>query len=136
MGVKIRHGFQATANTFVLPAAIESNSEMLITTHSPFLISDSKPDQVLIFSKDNIGVKVTKPNYNTLGASINKITIQSFDKSETIGEQGMMLIDEIHTRFLKKEDKQSLIEELDTKLGDSVEKMLLMKTILKAMENK
>ena len=47
-----------------------------------------------------------------------------------------MLIDEIHTRFLKKEDKQSLIEELDTKLGDSVEKMLLMKTILKAMENK
>ena len=109
---------------------------MLITTHSPFLISDSKPDQVLIFSKDNIGVKVTKPNYNTLGASINKITIQSFDKSETIGEQGMMLIDEIHTRFLKKEDKQSLIEELDTKLGDSVEKMLLMKTILKAMENK
>ena len=136
LGVKIRHGFQATANTFVLPAAIESNSEMLITTHSPFLISDSKPDQVLIFSKDNIGVKVTKPNYNTLGASINKITIQSFDKSETIGEQGMMLIDEIHTRFLKKEDKQSLIEELDTKLGDSVEKMLLMKTILKAMENK
>lgn len=110
--------------------------EMLIITHSPFLISDSKPEHVLIFSKENSGVKVTKPNYNTLGASINKITIQSFEKPETIGEQGMMLLDEIHARFLQEEDKQSLIEELDTKLGDSVEKMLLMRTILKAMENK
>jgi hypothetical protein len=26
---------------------------MLITTHTPFLISESKPDKVLVFAKDN-----------------------------------------------------------------------------------
>ena len=110
--------------------------EMLITTHSPFLISDSKPDHVLIFSKTSNGVKITKPDYNTFGASINKITIQSFEKPETIGEQGMKLLDEIHGRFLRGENKQALLTELDARLGDSVEKMLLMKTIIKSMKNK
>ena len=59
---------------------------MLITTHSPFLLSDSPPEQVLIFEKsDGHTVRVSRPDYNTLGASINKITLKTFGKKETIG---------------------------------------------------
>ncbi|ESS71666.1 ABC transporter [Methyloglobulus morosus KoM1] len=116
--------------------------EMLITTHTPFLISDSKPEQVLVFTKEDGIVDVKRPDYNTLGASINKITLKTFDKKETIGgyaEQQMKMLKE---RFEQGRDsdtdgeKKSLIDEINHQLGDSVEKILLIKTILDTMDSK
>ncbi|MCA9463826.1 MAG: restriction system-associated AAA family ATPase, partial [Nitrospira sp.] len=42
------------------------SQEMLITTHSPFLISDSTPDKVLLFDRDpgDGKVQITHPDYN------------------------------------------------------------------------
>lgn len=107
------------------------NQEMLVTTHTPFLISDSKPENVLVFKKDNGMVSVSQPDYNTLGASINKITMNTFGKRETIGGHAQELMDDFRKRFeLNTEDKETLINEIQKKLGDSVEKILLIKTIL------
>ena len=108
--------------------------DMLITTHTPFLISDSRPEKVLVFNKTGGEVSVRHPDYNTLGASINKITMTTFDKRETIGGQAQMTLDGLRLRFEKGEDKEQLIAEINQKLGDSVEKMLLIKTILDSME--
>lgn len=107
--------------------------EMLITTHTPFLISDSKPDKVLVFTKDKTSgaVSISSPEYNTLGASINKITMNTFDKRETIGGHAQALLEALRARFEQGvEDKEALITEIHQKLGDSVEKLLLIKTIL------
>jgi restriction system-associated AAA family ATPase len=111
--------------------------EMLITTHTPFLISDSKPEKVLVFKKENGAVSVSNPEYNTLGASINKITMATFDKRETIGGLAQSILDDFTKRSLdKNENKQNLIIEINEKLGDSVEKVLLVKAILDSMEGK
>ena len=59
-----------------------NGQEMLITTHSPFLISDSKPEKVLVFKKEAGIVSIRQPDYKTLGASINKITMETFTKQE------------------------------------------------------
>ena len=118
-----------------LPANGEVAQEMLITTHTPFLISDSKPDKVLVFEKDkNSGaVSISHPDYNTLGASINKITMNTFGKRETIGGHAQALLDELRVRFEQGgEDKEALIAEIHRELGDSVEKVLLIKAILDA----
>lgn len=107
--------------------------EMLITTHSPFLISDSKPDKVLVFEKDSNSGEVTikSPGYNTLGASINKITMSTFGKRETIGNYAQGELDDFRKRFEKgDEDKETLVAEIQNKLGDSVEKLLLINEIL------
>lgn len=107
--------------------------EMLITTHTPFLISDSTPDKVLVFAKDQASgeVSISQPNYNTLGASINKITMNTFGKRETIGGHAQELLDKLRKRFEERhEDKETLITEINQQLGDSVEKLLLIKTIL------
>jgi restriction system-associated AAA family ATPase len=107
--------------------------EMLITTHSPFLISDSKPDKVLVFAKDKASgaVSISHPDYNTLGASINKITMNTFGKRETIGGHAQALLDALRARFEQgAEDKEALITEIHQQLGDSVEKVLLIKAIL------
>jgi len=113
-----------------------ANHEMLITTHSPFLISDSKPEKVLVFKKEKVlgTVSVSKPDYNTLGASINKITMNTFGKRETIGGHAQSILDNLRTRFIDGENKEQLIAEIDKKLGDSVEKVLLIKSILDSME--
>ncbi len=107
-----------------------TTQEMLITTHTPFLISDSKPEQVLVFKKEDDIVSITPPDYNTLGASINKITMNTFDKRETIGGHAQGILDELRKQFENGGDKKKIIEELNQKLGDSLEKILLIKSIL------
>jgi restriction system-associated AAA family ATPase len=114
-----------------------SQPEMLITTHTPFLISDSERNKVMVFKKDqDTGkVSVTNPDYNTLGASINKITMSTFDKGETIGGRAYTKLKNFEHEFDHHEkDKRQLLREIDQQLGDSIEKMLLVKTILDSME--
>ena len=116
-----------------LPVAENVGQEMLITTHTPFLISDSKPDKVLVFFKDKASgaVSISNPDYNTLGASINKITMNTFGKRETIGGHAHALLEALRSRLEHGgEDKEVLITEIHQKLGDSVEKVLLIKAIL------
>jgi restriction system-associated AAA family ATPase len=114
--------------------------EMLITTHTPFLISDSTPEQVLVFDKSDGIVHVNRPDYNTLGASINKITMKTFGKRETIGGFAQQKMAELKQRFEASKasdsdaDKHALIDDINQQLGDSVEKVLLIKTILDSME--
>lgn len=112
----------------------EDTHEMLVTTHTPFLISDSRPEKVLLFNKEDGAVAITKPEYNTLGASINKITMNTFGKRETIGGHAQAILENLRTRFERGEDKDQLIDEINQELGDSVEKVLLIKTILDSME--
>lgn len=116
-----------------LPDQQDVGQEMLITTHTPFLISDSKPDKVLVFSKDETTgvISINHPDYNTLGASINKITMNTFGKRETIGGYAQTLLEDLRRRFeAGGEDRESLITEIHQQLGDSVEKLLLINAIL------
>jgi len=111
----------------------DDTHEMLVTTHTPFLISDSKPDKVLVFVKDKTSgaVSISHPDYNTLGTSINKITMNTFGKRETIGGHAQALLEALRARFEQgAEDKDALIAEIHQQLGDSVEKVLLIKAIL------
>ncbi|MFD0589413.1 restriction system-associated AAA family ATPase [Paenibacillus sp. GCM10027627] len=112
-----------------------SMREMLITTHTPFLISDSKKEYVLVFNKlASQMIEVTRPDYNTLGASINKITMKSLGKTETIGGYAEKQLNEIKERFEAGAAKQELIDEVNNLLGDSVEKVLFIKRVLDSME--
>jgi restriction system-associated AAA family ATPase len=112
--------------------------EMLITTHTPFLISDSKKEYVMVFNKNTESkmVEVTRPDYNTLGASINKITMKTFCKIETIGGYAEKQLNEIKERFEAGAAKQDLIDEVNSLLGDSVEKVLFVRRVLDSMEDK
>lgn len=116
-----------------LPGNGEFSQEMMITTHTPFLISDSKPEKVLVFSKDKTSgaISIEPPGFNTFGASINKITMKTFGKRETIGGHAQAILEALRTRFEHgNEDKEALITEIHQQLGDSVEKLLLVKAIL------
>jgi restriction system-associated AAA family ATPase len=110
--------------------------EMLITTHSPFLISDSKPDRVLVFDKQDGKVHVEHPDFNTFGASVNKITLAIFGKRETIGGVAQFELERLRALFDPDNSPKELIDEIYRTMGDSVERTLLLKYILDRSEEK
>jgi len=57
--------------------------------------------------------------------------MNTFGKRETIGGYAQVLLDDLRKRFEEgHEDRETLITEINQQLGDSVEKLLLIKTIL------
>lgn len=110
----------------------EFTQEMLITTHTPFLISDSKPDKVLVFAKGKASgkVSISHPPYNTLGASINKITHETFGKCETIGGGAQQVLEQLLADPISKVDPHGLARKIMDAMGDSVERTLAVHALL------
>jgi restriction system-associated AAA family ATPase len=115
----------------------DSSQEMMITTHAPFLISDSKPERVLVFGKDKAtgAVSIGPPGYNTLGASINKITAETFDKHETIGVYAESVLEEFLQDDEAKSNPRELVRKIMSAVGDSIERTLAVQPLLQASSN-
>lgn len=118
---------------FSLKTDEKSMRDMLITTHSPYLISDTESKYVHVFVKDNVTkmVACAPPEFQTLGASVNKITIEVFKTPLTIGRHAYTYLESINERFERGENKIILLAELEDTLGDSVEKTLLIHKLRK-----
>jgi restriction system-associated AAA family ATPase len=112
--------------------------ELLITSHSPFIISDCHAENVLLFKKDDKTgiVDCKRPDFNTFGASVNQITIKAFGKVETISNYAKEELDKLSQRFEKGENANVLIEDANRKLGDSVEKIIFINKVLKSKGSK
>ena len=101
---------------------IVANCEMLITTHSPFVVSDSLTKNVLKFAANK---NPKNPDFNTFGASVNQITMELFDRFDTIGDYSNNEIEKYYEK-LKGDNADNLIKEINFKFGDSVEKTLII----------
>lgn len=107
--------------------------EILITTHSPFIVSDCSKENVFKFQRDRKGKikKPINPDFDTLGASVNLITMKVFDKTETISQT----IQNTYTDILKnvkdgKLSKKKAIADI-SKFGDSIEKNIILNQLSK-----
>lgn len=112
--------------------------EMLITTHSPFLISDSRQEYVLLFDKNKAlnSASVKRPNFNTLGASINKITMEAFEKGSTIGGYAEQILNKFKKRLSDGEAADKIVDEVNRTLGDSIEKVLFINELVNCRRDK
>ena len=120
-----------------LRAALEADAatknvmrEVLLTSHSPFIISDCRKENVLVFEKNNGKVEWHNPDFNTFGASANAITIKVFGRKETIGDYALQKLTDLRQRLEADESPAALIQEADDELGDSVEKVLFINQAL------
>ncbi|MFO0903728.1 MAG: restriction system-associated AAA family ATPase [Pirellulales bacterium] len=128
-----------------LRAALEADAatknvmrEVLLTSHSPFIISDCRKDNVLVFTKNPETQVVTwqRPDFETFGASANAITIKVFNRKETIGNYALSKLDRLRQRLNNGESPDQLIDEAGQELGDSVEKVLFINQALNKKEGK
>lgn len=126
-----------------LRAALEADEstskvmrEVLLTSHSPFIISDCRQEHVRVFTKNPETQEVTwdRPDFETFGASANALTMKVFGQTETIGDYAMGKINSLHQRLSAGEDPDKLINEAGKELGDSVEKVLFVNQALNKQE--
>lgn len=104
--------------------------DILLTSHSPFIISDCKPDNVLLFKRGVDGNVIPKTatelNFNTYGASVDLILQEIFEMNHSISEQALEEI-----RILLRKRTVNTIIEGSKRFGESYEKGFLYEKIMK-----
>jgi len=103
--------------------------EIIITTHSPFVISDSSSEDVYRFTKNKGVIEYTNPKEQTYGASISVILDEIFEKGETISDMAKKELDEMLENVTEIDELRKIIERLNSQFGDSVEKFDLFSKI-------
>lgn len=98
-----------------------AQQDCLLTTHSPFVPSDMKRDNVLIFEKSDNGVQVRRPEIETFGTTFDTILDECFNVRPPMSEVPRREIAD-----LMKSDDREQIKAGIARLGDSVEKVFLM----------
>lgn len=102
--------------------SLVAQQECLITTHSPFVLSDMDSKNVLIFDKpkNSLTVNVRPPRIQTYGSTFDAILDECFGISPPISD---LPRDEI--KQLIKNGSINEIQDAMKRLGDSVEKLFL-----------
>jgi restriction system-associated AAA family ATPase len=115
----------------------KSDGEMkdyFITSHSPFIISDCKPNNVYIFNKndkDEVTVRTAaQKRVNTFGTSVNILTEEIFNKNESIADYSLATLNKIKNRSFKSLKQIEQAKNDSRVLGDSVEKTLLFRKLI------
>ncbi|WBX74861.1 restriction system-associated AAA family ATPase [Tenacibaculum ovolyticum] len=101
--------------------------DILITSHSPFIISDCYPNKVIVFERDKQPKNARELSIHTYGTSVNLLTTKIFGKKETIGEYSLDKIDIYRKEFYDGGDANDIMRRLNEELGDSIEKLLFIK---------
>lgn len=92
-----------------------------ILTLSPWIISDTKEENLFILNDD---LSLEESNFNTYGASVNKISFNILNRKSTIGEKAKKELE-----LYKENIDQYTVSDIDFKFGESVEKILLIKCL-------
>ena len=98
------------------------NQELILTTHSPFVISDSFSQDVYKFEKVNGLVQFTSPEFQVYGTSVSIILDEIFEKSEGISEMAKKELKEMVEKITTTDELRNVVERLNRDFGDSVEK--------------
>lgn len=103
--------------------------EIIVTTHSPFVISDSAAEDVYCFEKKNGIIAYSNPDIQTYGASILDILDEIFEKRESISEMAKKELREMIDNVTTIDQLRDIVTRLNTEFGDSVEKFDLFSKI-------
>lgn len=99
--------------------------DFFITSHSPFIVADSRRDQVYLFQRDNENkLAVRWPTEETYGSDSDYILKVAFDIDTSLAKKSF---DEIQD-LLRSEDTE-LIKSKLKEFGDSAEKLYLFKRL-------
>lgn len=120
----IEAGFKEKENRHLL-------KDILLTSHSPFIISDCMPDNVIFFdrndeSKQVQAKKASAMGFNTYGTSVEIILEELFDYKQSIGDMSNDVIKKINYKSIKSEKDIEKTKKLLSHLGDSIEKDLAL----------
>lgn len=104
--------------------------EIILTSHSSYILSDCKADKVLIFQrredKTVTVLSAEKAKIRTYGTSANLLNSRIFQTTQTIGDHAYKNFNHYYTRLKNEGYSRELIREIDAEMGDSIEKAFLI----------
>jgi len=105
--------------------------DVIITSHSPFIISDCMPNNVIFFKRNDDTQKVEAKSakemtFNTYGTSVEVILDELFEYNQSIGDWSKQELLNIAFDKIKTEKDISEIKNRLRKLGPSIEKDLVL----------
>ncbi|MDI9857773.1 restriction system-associated AAA family ATPase [Flectobacillus roseus] len=106
--------------------------DILLTSHSPFIISDCLPDNVVLFEKDEKGntrarkVSELDNKFNTYGTSVELILDRLFNYDQSIGDLSYSVLESIDFDSIKSNEEIEKVKSKLKKLGDSIEKDMVL----------
>jgi restriction system-associated AAA family ATPase len=102
--------------------------DVLLTSHSPFIISDCMPNNVILFEKDDAGnttatkVSELENAFNTYGTSVEFILDRLFDYRQSIGDLSNSEFEKINYDNKDVDFEKAKLR----KLGESIEKDMVL----------
>jgi restriction system-associated AAA family ATPase len=96
----------------------------ILTSHAPFVLSDSRREDVFIFKRKGDSVRVDKPRVETYGTAFDKLLAEAFEVEPPISVKSR---DEIQ-KLQQSDDLEKLEAKVDG-FGDSVEKFFVFQRI-------
>lgn len=102
--------------------------ELIMTTHSPFIISDNHKENVYKFVREGKELKLENPKHETYGTSITFLMKQIFDRDITISDYANNELKELKKEIQEVSETNLLKEKIDEveerlmDFGESIEK--------------
>lgn len=116
--------------------------DILLTSHSPFIISDCLPNNVVLFEKDEDGKTIAKKvsemddSFNTYGTSVELILDRLFNYRQSIGDLAFSEFENIDFSNLDSSEKVQKEKEKLKMLGESIEKDMVLARLNRISMNK
>jgi restriction system-associated AAA family ATPase len=103
-----------------LPEVVRKH-EILLTTHSPYVVSDSEKMDVYLFNKTKDGANIKNPESQTYGASIGFLNEEIFGRDNSISEYSNFDLETLKSSVQTLQDIEDAREKLFD-FGESIEK--------------
>jgi len=106
--------------------------DVILTSHSPFVISDCLPNNVILFEKNESGqvtaskVSDLEKAFNTYGTSVELILDRLFDYRQSIGDLSNSELEKIDFNNINTPEEIDAAKDRLQKLGDSIEKDMVL----------
>ncbi len=110
---------------------VHSLKDILLTSHSPFIISDCMPNNVVFFDRNPETKKIqarkaSELGFNTYGTSVEIILDELFDYNQSIGDLSNEILKQIDFQSIKSNEDIERTKKLFSHLGESIEKDLVL----------
>lgn len=110
---------------------VHSLKDILLTSHSPFIISDCMPNNVVFFDRNPETKKIqarkaSELGFNTYGTSVEIILDELFDYNQSIGDLSNEILKQIDFQSIKSKEDIEKTKKLFSHLGESIEKDLVL----------
>lgn len=105
--------------------------DVILTSHSPFIISDCLPNNVIFFKRNKETLKIEaksakEMDIRTFGTSVEYILDELFEYNQSIGDWANEKLKKVDFENIKNKDDVARIKMELSVLGDSIEKDLVL----------